>query len=73
MNSPRAHLGYQGQFEQTDEIGWRDVTYKLNFNVFTLGYLSIFKNIFKQNGERPNDSISPKDLKSKISDDLAQK
>ena len=38
-----------------------------------LGYLSIFKNIFEQNGERPNGSISPKDLKSKISDDLAQK
>ena len=38
-----------------------------------LEYLSIFKNIFKQNGERPNDSISPKDLKSEISEDLAQK
>ena len=44
-----------------------------NNDVCMLGYLSIFKNIFKQNGERPNDSISPKDLKSKISDDLAPK
>ena len=40
---------------------------------YTLGYLPIFKNTFKQSGEKPNDSISPKDLKSKISEDLAQK
>ena len=38
-----------------------------------LGCLPIFKNIFKQNGERPNDFISTKDLKSKISEDLARK
>ena len=39
----------------------------------TLGCLPIFKNIFEQNGERPNESMQPKDLKSKISEDLAQK
>ena len=41
--------------------------------VYTLGCLPIFKNIFKQNGEKPNESRYPKDLKSKISEVLAQK
>ena len=35
--------------------------------------MPIFKNIFDQNGERPNESMQPKDLKSKISEELAQK
>ena len=35
--------------------------------------MSIFKKIFEQNGERPNESMQPKDLKSKISEELAQK
>ena len=46
---------------------------KLKSEAPRVGCLPNFKNISKQNGERPNDSISPKDLKSKISDDLAQK
>ena len=43
------------------------------FQISTLGCLPILKNIFEQNGERHNESIQPKDLKSKISEDLAQK
>ena len=38
-----------------------------------VGCLPNFKNIFKQNGDKPNEFIYPKDLTFKISEDLVQK
>ena len=44
-----------------------------SLKVLTLGCLPIFKNIFDRNGDEPYESMQPKELKSKISEDLAQK